>query len=82
MKHGAPPAIVDPRDASSEYPQCDSKIIEIEYRRLRCPDADSKTNRDIVKKLSTRKKAVKILDISGGVFSHLNCPLNGRCKPE
>jgi len=36
-KHGAPLAIVDPRGTSSECSQCDSKLEENGYRRLRCP---------------------------------------------
>jgi IS605 OrfB family transposase len=37
MKRGSPLAIVDPRGTSSECPQCDSKLEENGYRRLRCP---------------------------------------------
>ncbi|MDT7895731.1 MAG: transposase, partial [Desulfurococcales archaeon] len=37
MKRRAPLAIVDPNGTSTKYPQCDSKLEENGYRRLKCP---------------------------------------------
>ena len=66
MKRGSPLAIVDPRGTSSECPKCDSKLEENGYRRLRCPQCNFEADRDVVGKLNIRKKALKILRISGG----------------
>ncbi|MDT7889200.1 MAG: transposase [Desulfurococcales archaeon] len=66
-KHGVPLAIVSPNGTSSECPKCGSKgLEEAGYRRLRCPRCGFEADRDVVGKLNTRKKALKILRISGG----------------
>jgi len=69
MKHGSPLAIVDPRGTSSECPQCNAEMIENEYRKLRCPSCGFKAGRDVVRKLNIRKRALKILGISGGTLT-------------
>ena len=74
MKLGAPLAIVDPRKTSSECPNCDSKLEENRYRRLRCPRCGFEADRDIVGKLNIRRRALKILGISGGVLAPLTAP--------
>jgi transposase len=73
-KHGAPLVIVDPRETFSECPQCDSKLEEKGYRRLRCPSCGFEADRDIVGKLNIRRRALKILGISGGVLAPLTAP--------
>jgi len=76
-KHGAPLATVDPRDTSSECPQCDSKLEESGCRRLRRPRCGFEADRDVVGKLNIRKRAMKILGIkisSGGVLAPLTAP--------
>ena len=65
MKLGAPIVIVDPRGTSSECPQCGSKIEENGYRRLRCPRCGFEADRDVVGKLNIKRRALKILGISG-----------------
>jgi transposase len=84
MKHGAPIVIVDPRDTSSECPNCDSKLEENGYRRLRCPRCGFEEDRDVIGKLITRKRALKMLGIKviPGGFWPPHCPPNDRCKPE
>ena len=77
MKHGAPIVIVDPRGTSSECPQCDSKLEENGYRRLRCPSCGFEADRDVIGKLNTRKRALKMLGIKvipGGVLASLTAP--------
>ena len=69
MKHGSPLAIVDPRGTSSECPQCNAEMIENEYRKLRCPSCGFEAGRDVVRKLNIRKRALKILGISGGTLT-------------
>jgi transposase len=63
MKHGAPIVIVDPRDTSSECPNCDSKLEENGYRILRCPRCGFEADRDVIGKLNIRKRALKMLGI-------------------
>jgi transposase len=83
MKLGTPPAIVDPSGTSSECPQCNSKLAESGYRRLKCPRCGFEADRDIMGKLNIRKGALKILrikaDLGGSDHPH---PPDDRCKPE
>jgi transposase len=77
MKHGAPLAVVDPRETSLECPQCESKLEENGYRVLKCPRCGFEADRDIVGKLNIRKKALKILGIKidlGGALAPLLAP--------
>jgi len=76
-KHGAPLVTVDPRGTSSECPQCDSKLNENGYRRLRCPRCGFEADRDVIGKLNIRKRALKMLGIKinpGGVLAPLTTP--------
>jgi transposase len=66
MKHGVPLAIVNPNGTSSECPECNSKLEENGYRRLKCPRCGFEADRDIIGKLNIRKRALKILGTSGG----------------
>jgi DNA-directed RNA polymerase subunit RPC12/RpoP len=60
MKHGAPIVILDSRGTSSECPKCDSKLEENEYRGLKCTICGFEADRDVIGKLNTRKRALKI----------------------
>jgi len=85
MKHGVPLAIVNPNGTSSDCPQCDSKLVENGYRRLKCPICGFEADRDVVGKLNIRKRTLKMLGIKidfGGVLAPLTAPPNDRCKPE
>jgi putative transposase len=74
-KHGVPLSIVDPRGTSSECPQCGSKDFEeAGYRRLRCPRCGFEADRDVIRKLNIRKRALKILGISGGSLTTPTAP--------
>jgi transposase len=60
---------------SSECPKCDSKgLEEIGYRRLRCPRCDFEGDRDVIGKLNIRKRALKMLGISGGSLTTPTAP--------
>jgi IS605 OrfB family transposase len=74
MKHGSPLAIVNPNGTSSECPKCDSKPEENGYRRLRCPQCNFEADREVIGKLNTRKRALKILGISGGSLATPTAP--------
>jgi putative transposase len=74
-KQGVPFAIVNPNGTSSGCPKCDSKgLEEIGYRRLRCPRCGFEADRDVIGKLNIRRRALKILGISGGVLAPLTAP--------
>jgi IS605 OrfB family transposase len=74
-KQGVPLAIVNPNGTSSKCPKCDSKgLKEVDYRRLRCPRCGFEGDRDVIGKLNIRKRALKILGISGGVLAPLTAP--------
>ena len=74
MKHGVPLAVVNPNGTSSECPKCDSKLEEAGYRRLRCPRCSFEAGRDVIGKLNIRKRALKILGISGGSLTTPTAP--------
>ncbi|MFZ8823156.1 MAG: zinc ribbon domain-containing protein [Desulfurococcales archaeon] len=74
MKHGVPLAIVNPNGTSSECPKCNSKLEENGYRRLKCPRCGFEADRDIIGKLNIRKRALKILGISGGSLTAPTAP--------
>jgi len=76
-KQGVPLAIVNPNGTSSKCPKCDSKgLVEIGYRRLRCPRCGFEGDRDVIGKLNIRKRALKKLRINppGGVLAPLTAP--------
>jgi len=74
-RHGVPLAIVDPRGTSSECPQCGSKDFEeAGHRRLRCPRCGFEADREVIRKLNIRKRALKILGISGGSLTTPTAP--------
>jgi transposase len=49
-------------------------LKEAGYRRLRCPSCGFEGDRDVIGKLNIRKRAQKILGISGGISGHPVCP--------
>ena len=73
-KQGGPLAIVNPNETSSECPKCNSKLEENGYRRLRCPRCGFEADRDVIGKLNIRKRALKILRISGGALTTPTAP--------
>jgi putative transposase len=74
MKHGVPLAIVNPNGTSSECPQCDSKLEENGYRRLKCPKCEFEADRDVIGKLNIRKRALKKLRIKAIPGGSLTTP--------
>jgi IS605 OrfB family transposase len=82
MKHGVPLAIVKPNGTSSECPKCNSKLEENGYRRLRCPRCGFEADRDVIGKLNIRKRALKILRISGGALTTPTAPQTTDVNPN
>ncbi|MDT7887550.1 MAG: zinc ribbon domain-containing protein [Desulfurococcales archaeon] len=50
------------------------EIKKISYRRLRCPRCSFEADRDVIGKLNIRKRAIKILGISGGSLATPSAP--------
>jgi transposase len=73
-KQGVPLAIVKPNGTSSECPKCDSKLEENGYRRLRRLQCSFEADRDVIGKLNIRKRALKILGISGRALTAPTAP--------
>ncbi|MDT7890085.1 MAG: zinc ribbon domain-containing protein [Desulfurococcales archaeon] len=76
-KQGVPLAIINPNGTSSKCPKCDSKKLEeTGYRRLRCSRCGFEADRDIVRKLNIRKRALKKLRINppGGALTTPTAP--------
>jgi IS605 OrfB family transposase len=76
-KHGVPYVKVDPNGTSSECPICDYKgLVEVGYRRLRCPRCGFEADRDVIGKLNVRKKGLRKLGIypRGGALTPLTAP--------
>jgi len=74
-KHGVPRVVVDARNTSNECPKCDYiGLEEVGYRRLRCPRCGFEADRDEIGKLNVRKRALRILSITGGALTPPTAP--------
>jgi len=75
LKHGVPRVVVDARNTSNECPKCDHiGLEEVGYRRLKCPRCGFEGDRDEVGKLNVRKRALRILGITGGALTPPTAP--------
>jgi transposase len=74
MKRGALLTTINPRGTSSECSQCYAEIVEKGYRTLKCPQYGFEADRDVVGKLNIRRRALRILRISGGSLITLTAP--------
>jgi IS605 OrfB family transposase len=57
-KNGVPILIVDPANTSSTCPRCGTKLVEIGYRRLRCPRCGFEADRDTIAILNIERRAL------------------------
>jgi IS605 OrfB family transposase len=57
-KNGVPLLVVDPADTSSTCPRCGAKLVEVGYRRLRCPRCGLEADRDTVAVLNIEERAL------------------------
>jgi len=57
-KSGVPLLVVDPAGTSSTCPKCGTKLVEIGYRRLRCPKCGFEADRDTIAILNIEKRAL------------------------
>ena len=62
--------VVDARNTSNECPKCDFKGLEENgYRRLKCPRCGFEGDRGEVRELNVRKRALKMLGLTGGALT-------------
>jgi IS605 OrfB family transposase len=76
-KNGVPYIKVDPNGTSSECPKCDYKgLVEVGYRRFKCPRCGFEADRDVIGKLNLRKRGLRKLGISprGRALTPLTAP--------
>jgi IS605 OrfB family transposase len=60
-KNGVPVVIVDPSGTSTTCPKCGAKLVEVGYRRRRCPRCGFEADRDTIAVLNIEKKAMSKL---------------------
>jgi IS605 OrfB family transposase len=60
-KNGVPVVIVDPANTSTVCPKCGTKLVEVGYRRYRCPHCGFEGDRDTIAVLNIEKKAMSKL---------------------
>ncbi|MFP3228564.1 MAG: RNA-guided endonuclease TnpB family protein [Caldisphaera sp.] len=62
-KHGVPSIIINPKGTSSICPICGSKLVEVNYRKLKCNKCGFEANRDTIAVINIEKKAYKKGDL-------------------
>ena len=60
-KNGVPLVIVDPANTSTTCPKCGAKLVEVGYRRFRCPRCGFEADRDTIAVLNIEKRAMSKL---------------------
>jgi len=70
-KGGVPLFVVDPADTSSTCPRCGAKLVEVGYRRLRCPKCGLEGDRDSIAVLNIEERA---LGKMGGTLTSPTAP--------
>jgi IS605 OrfB family transposase len=70
-KNGVPLFVVDPANTSSTCPRCGSKLVEVGYRRLRCPRCGFEADRDTVAVLNIEERALSKM---GGTLTSPTAP--------
>ena len=71
-KGGVPLFVVDPADTSSTCPRCGAKLVEVGYRRLRCPRCGLEADRD----------SIAVLNIKGRALSQMGGSLATPTAPQ
>jgi IS605 OrfB family transposase len=60
-KNGVPVIVVDPAGTSTTCPRCGTKLVEVGYRRFRCPRCGFEADRDTIAVLNIEKRAMSKL---------------------
>jgi len=71
-KNGVPILVVDPAGTSSTCPRCGSELVEVGYRRLRCPNCGLEADRD----------SIAVLNIEGRALSQMGGSLTTPTAPQ
>jgi transposase, IS605 OrfB family, central region len=57
-KNGVPILVVDPAGTSTTCPRCGAELVEVGYRRLRCPNCGLEADRDSIAVLNIERRAL------------------------
>jgi IS605 OrfB family transposase len=71
-KNGVPLLVVDPAGTSSTCPRCGAELVEVGYRRLRCPNCGLEADRD----------SIAVLNIEGRALSQMGGTLTSPTAPQ
>jgi len=71
-KNGVPLFVVEPAGTSSTCPRCGTKLVEVGYRRLRCPNCGLEADRD----------TIAILNIEGRALGKMGGTLTSPTAPQ
>jgi IS605 OrfB family transposase len=70
-KGGVPLLVVDPAGTSTTCPRCGTKLVEVGYRRLRCPRCGLEADRDTIAVLNIERRALSKM---GGTLASPTAP--------
>jgi len=70
-KGGVPLLVVDPAGTSTTCPRCGTKLVEVGYRRLRCPRCGLEADRDSIAVLNIERRALSKM---GGTLASPTAP--------
>ena len=70
-KNGVPLFVVEPAGTSSTCPRCGARLVEVGYRRLRCPRCGFEADRDTIAILNIEKRALSQM---GGTLASPTAP--------
>jgi IS605 OrfB family transposase len=73
-KNGVPILIVDPAGTSTTCPRCGAKLVEVGYRRLRCPRCGLEGDRDVIATINIYRRYVSVHSRCGAPGVALNAP--------
>jgi len=66
-----PLLVVDPAGTSTTCPRCGTKLVEVGYRRLRCPSCGLEADRDSIAVLNIERRALSKM---GGTLASPTAP--------
>jgi len=70
-KNGVPLFVVDPAGTSTTCPRCGAELVEVGYRRLRCPNCGLEADRDTIAILNIERRALSKM---GGTLTSPTAP--------
>jgi IS605 OrfB family transposase len=70
-KNGVPIFVVDPAGTSTTCPRCGAELVEVGYRRLRCPKCGLEADRDSIAMLNIERRALSKM---GGTLTSPTAP--------